>query len=216
MKKIILIIFLTIAGTISAMILTVYCLVQNSYSASYFQYYIDESYIPLDEEITSIKQGLKYAKERAEKWHSEAVLCKASVSFSRVKEIENRTGRISYWFCVSNLGFFKDKMAYSIVEIDMKENAIVEFTSLGGGDTLKWIGIDINKGNIDIEECFNKIQSSFDFEEYKKYSSPFIIIKAGEEEWNFSMLDSLNKQNEGLFVKLDSSNGEILSYRRKR
>lgn len=216
MKKIILIIFLAITVTISAMIITVYCLVQNSYSADYFQYYIDKSYVPLEQEVSSIKEGLEFAQERAKRWHSEAVLSSASVRFSGEEEIENRTGIISYWFFVSNLGFFKDKYVVSVVDIDMKENAIVEFISFGGDDKPMKIGMDINKGNIDIEECFNKIKSSFDFEEYKKYTSPFIVIDAGETRWYFSMFDSDNKQNEGLFVKLDSSNGDILSYRRKR
>jgi|LSQX01.1.fsa_nt_gb hypothetical protein len=186
----------------------------------YFKYYVDNSEILLNTKIASIKDGINAADDRAKKWHRNAKLTDVYVSFEGGKEINDRIGEISYNYSVRNLGMFSDIGIHCSVKINMRNNSIVEFTSLGGSTDTNFGGLlNIENKDIDINDAFEIAISKFGYDVFDIYQKPVVVIHVTRNRWYFDIFNTPKDgvtEKEGLFIEIDPKSKKVLNYRNKR
>lgn len=81
--------------------------------------WVDRNIVPLPGPVSSIKDGLTYADERAGQWRQNAELTYVYISFSGIDEVRNRQGTIKYHYQ------FTDESEHGfMITIEMGKQAI--------------------------------------------------------------------------------------------
>lgn len=174
--------------------------------------YVDNSEIALDQRVASVKEGLSFAENRAKKWDKKVWLEFAMADFIGKEKIVNRTGKITYFFCVDGLGMFKDTGAKCEVTIDLEKQAIVKFVSRG---LFENVGTppqeNIYDSKIDINEIFDIVEAEFGDSMYDGVVSPTVSIVAGGKIWSLIVYDSVDgRLKQSFFTRIDTEKKAII------
>lgn len=169
----------------------------------------DKKVYHLEHQISSIKDGISYATDRAKQWRPGLYLDYIKVTLNGVDEILNKKGEILYRFYEERAKDDLDADAY--VLLDMKKNSIISFDSsygtpkvLIGGysklDTSKWI--------LDIDKAVDILIEKIGKDKIQKHENPNIVIRCWENYWEIAVVGN---QFDDYVVTVNPSNLEIIS-----
>lgn len=162
----------------------------------------DKTVIPLETRIDSVKEGLKYANERAHLWRKDAILTSIGMSFEGKESIRKRKGIIMYGYYTKNKDRFGYPHVVSWVEIDMKKQAIVRFNAYGG-ENLEEHALNTKRWNIDIADVFNKVDTMAESKLINKYINPRVAIRAAGHQWEFAIYATPDSMAEDVNIIFD-------------
>ena len=137
----------------------------------------DNTRIEFQEEITTTREGLDIAYERAKEWRPDVKLSKIIVSYDGRERIESQKGLFRYCFFVVNSDWNGYRYAACFVDLDIKEQAIVNFHAYGG-DEFFLLEHDVEQYDDEIDEIFEAIKRDVGLETILQYEKPFLWISS--------------------------------------
>lgn len=161
--------------------------------------YIDETVIPLNQQIDDIKDAYEFSADRVDEWAKYSKLRRIEVYFLG-DQIEQQRGTINYIF-ITDDGVAKC-LSEVTVTVDMESSSSTSLSAwydarsysrrnrdgtFEGWDAIKERELDMSNWTLTLDDAFEIIYETLGYDAFSRFENPKITLDFSSESWIFNV-----------------------------